>query len=421
MAYRRTEHPGITVGKNRHGKYYARWRDPDSLQFVSEAFSKHGFTTKTQAANWLKSKSNEIKGTKQRAAVTGRQVNIRSDWPTIEDAYLEYFEAENGEKAASRTKRDWLKRWREYLAKQRIVQGGELTANNLTGFRSSLAKAGLAPSTRNRTLGTIKAYLTWGIDNGYVRINSDHLRKMLKPFKVASYQPRVLNQSELRQLLTALADHDTQRHFSSRGNKAAYNDSEAVAVGNTKYRRLGTFTLLALLTGARPTEVLTLKWQDIDFIAGEIHIWGNKTQRERIVPLHDSPVLQDLLTALRLKRGKNLHVCGDWADGQPSEIHDRQWQRLIKLAELASVSMKALRSTCVAHVASASSESEYLLEARFGHGANVSKRHYRKPLHGLSKRGETVEHWLGIEKELRAAMEVLGMGSPNKAAKAAIA
>ena len=46
------------------------------------------------------------------------------------------------------------------------------------------------------------------------------------------------------------------------------------------------------------------------------------------------------------------------------------------------------------------------LEARFGHGANVSKQHYCQPLHGLQERGATVEGWLG---ELRDAMAKLGL------------
>lgn len=413
MPYRKTDHPGVTVSRNRHGKLYARWLDPDTLKVVSEAFSKRGFTTKTRAAEWLRKKSAELREAKQRASIAGPRANIGSFWVEIEAAYLEYFEAEHGKDAATRTKRDWLRRWREHLAKQHVRTGGDLNPNHLMNFRLSLANGeGLAPSSRNRTLGTIRAYLKWAIDADYVRINSDHLRKHLKPFKVPRTQPKVLNRAELKRLLKALVKHDSERHFASRENKSAYSSGkEAPPTGAKVYQPLAPFALLALLTGARPGEVLSLKWSDVDFESGEVHVWGSKTKRERVVPLHDSPALRELLTALKLRSAGAVHLCGDWDKSAPIQIHDRQWRRLAKLAALEGVPMKALRSTCVAHVASASPDSEYLLEARFGHGANVSKKHYRKPLHGLSKRGDTVEEWLGIQKELQDALPALGLSA----------
>ncbi len=179
--------------------------------------------------------------------------------------------------------------------------------------------------------------------------------------------------------------------------------------------------LLGLLTGARPGEVLSLKWDDVDFQSNEIRVWGSKTKRERVVPIHDSPALCELLTALKLRSAGSIHVCGDWEDGKATDIHHRQWSRLMKLGEIKSASQKVLRSTCVAHVASASTDSEYLLEARFGHGAEVSKKHYRRPLHGLAARGETVEEWLGVKEEIRDAMASLGFpGSKPKLANAAM-
>jgi integrase len=412
---RKTDHPGVTVSRNRHGKYYARWRDPDTGQWVSEAFSKHGYTTKTNAADWLKRKSRELTEARRRASISGPQTNVASTWDNIQSAYLDHFESEHGKDASERLKRDWLRYWRDFLDAQRVRKGGDLMPLHLMQFRMRLGSdsINLKPATRNRCLGSVRAYLSWAIDAEYLRVNGDHLRKHLKPFKVPRYQPRVLKAAELRNMLSKLVEHDTELWSCTRQGR--FRGKTAVAKDRPKFQALGKFTILALLTGARPGEVLSMKWRDVDLEAGEIRVWGSKTQRERIIPLHDSPALTDFLSTLKLRSKGIVHVCGDWSSGKPTEIHDRQWRRLMKLAALEGTPMKALRSTTIAHVASASPDSEYLLEARFGHGANVSKQHYRRPLHGLRGRGSTVEQWLGIEDELGAACLALGLTAKQEA------
>ena len=205
--------------------------------------------------------------------------------------------------------------------------------------------------------------------------------------------------------------HDNERSVASRLDRHLYGDADDgdIAEGAKRFSPLAPFVLLALLTGARPGEVLAMRWRDVDLGAKTVKVWANKTRRERAIPMHDSVLLPALLQGLKRLRGKNNHICGDWADGKPVEIHARQWSRLMRIARLQNCPMKALRSTCVAHVASASPDPEYLLEARFGHGAAVSKGHYRQPLHGLRDRGSTVEQWLGVEAELKQAMHALGL------------
>lgn len=409
MPFRRTDHPGVTVSRNRHGSLFARWRDPDTFKIRSTSLSKLGYSTKTKAAEWLRDKAEEIRKGRHQAALAGRKNNVDTPWETIESTYLTHFKGEHSKDAATRLERDWLRRWRKFLKLRAVRRGADLVPAHLMSFRAALGnEESLAPATRNRTLGAVRAYLTWAMDNGYVRLIGDHLRVHFKLFKAPIYQPRVLNRSELINLLEALVAHDCARHFASRTDKRAYSIGKQSPEAAPVFQPLAPFTLLALLTGARPGEVLAMKWGDIDFESRAIRVWGSKTMRERVVPLHDSPLLVRLLQALRKRAGDNVHVCGDWANDKPIELHDRQWRRVTKLAGIENAPMKCLRSTCIAHVASGSTENEYLLESRFGHGSNVSKAHYRRPLHGLSERGSTVEEWLGISGELAEAMKLLG-------------
>lgn len=420
---KKTTHPFVTLFKLSDGRLAAEWEDVDTGARKRESLSKLGYRTKTQAESWAVSKSKELIEERRRASIGGKRGQVGTAWPKIEEAYLEHFSSEHGDIAAERTKRDWLRRWREFLKARHLHVGADLQRPHLLKFRASLAKDGLAESSRNRTIGAVKAMLTWARKANYIRLIGDDIADTLGLFRVPETQPTVLKRTELRRLLKALVEHDSERYIASRTDKAAYAIADAQPAGTARFQPLAPFTLLALLTGARPGEVLGLNWKDVDLEAGELRVWGSKTQRQRVIPLHDSPALVTLLSALKLRSAGTTYVCGDWQDKQrklmPKDIHARQWQRLLELAELRKVvkgkvivqgpPMKALRSTCVAHVASASTDSEYLLEARFGHGANVSKKHYRKPLHGLSERGTTVEQWLGIETELQAVMLSLGL------------
>jgi integrase len=413
MAFRKTTHPGITVYKRKSGALYARWRDPDTGGMQYQSLTEMGFTTKTKAKAWLDSKVEELETAKLELKVRRRLPALATDWQTIEDMYFEHFEAEYGGLAAERTRSDWFRRWRGFIASNQISTGGELTVRHLGSFRDSLGheSQGLAPATRNRTLGAVNAMLKWARLNGLIRIASEDRQAAMKPYRQSRPQPRVLSGDELRALVSALVKHDSVRFIASRANKAAYTHKNPGAPqGAARYAPLGPFVLLALLTGARPGEVLSLKWESVDFERSQIRIWGSKTLTERYIPMHDSHALRTLLQGMARGRGSDIHVCGDWADGKPTEIHDRQWKRLIELAGLQPFPIKVLRSTCIAHVASASTDSEYLLQARFGHGTGVSKRHYRQPIHGLKERGDTVEQWLGVETELQVAIETLGFG-----------
>jgi len=410
MAYRKTDHPGVSVCRNRHNKWCARWRDPDTRRVVEVSLAKLGYRTKTQAADWLRDKSLELLAARRRVAVSGRRKDVGATWKVVFDDYSKHFAGERGESAAERNEREWLTRFQRFLERHAIRIAGDLTSRHLSQFRHSLTtgRRKLAPRTRNRHLDAVKAMLRWAKRLGYLRLQTDDILDNLSRFQVATVQPVILKQSQLKALIAAVVEHDSARCHGSRQDKQAYYTGQPSVNPGPVFQPVAPYVFLLLLTGARPGEIEALKWEDVDLEGGQVLIWGSKTQRQRAVPLDDSPLLAAFLSALKLQSGGATHVCGDNREGGPLSFHNRRWLRVVKLAGLSGVPRKALRSTTVAHVASASPDSEYLLEARFGHGANVSKQHYRRPLHGLSKRGKTVEEWLGIEHDLRDAMTSLG-------------
>jgi integrase len=118
----------------------------------------------------------------------------------------------------------------------------------------------IAPVTVNKELRTLRAFFNDAIRLGYITTNPCNGLSLLKvPKKV----PRFLHADEVRLLLEKSASQE-----------------------------LRSIILLAVLTGMRIGEIVTLEWSDIDVARREIWI-DNKPEfqvkggAERVVPIHD--------------------------------------------------------------------------------------------------------------------------------------
>lgn len=424
---KRAGHPGVVIyrRKDRPERYWcAEWVDPDLGKRIRRSLHGEGVSNRVQAVAWARDKSQELAGQRRQMRVSGRRTQVQTGWVGIFAAYLDAFESERGEAARRRTDRDWLKLWRQFLATHAIRTGGDLTTLHLNQYRAWLSRTGgaLSPATKNRHLTAAKALLTWSRRQGYTRLTSDDIADSLFPFREEVRQPRVLSESQLRRLVAAVHKHDAARYFASREDKSAYFTGKPEQPGTSRFAPLAPFVTLALLTGARPGEVLALKWEDVDLERQEVRIWGSKTGRQRAITLEDCPLLREFLAALKLRSKGQSHVCGDTESGGPRVIRRTSWQRLARMAQLAGLPRKALRSTCVSYLANRSPYSEAALSLRFGHGADVSKRHYRAAVAGYRSEAVTIEAWLGVENILRQCLErleYLHSESDSNAAEAA--
>ncbi len=96
---------------------------------------------------------------------------------------------------------------------------------------------------------------------------------------------------------------------------------------------------LLLLTGCRKTEIVTLKWDDIDRATGEIRLRDGKTGL-RMVPL--TPAVETVLSGIPRKDGNPWVIPGMKA-GDHLKGLDRAWRRLREKAGLADVHIHDLR------------------------------------------------------------------------------
>lgn len=203
------------------------------------------------------------------------------------------------------------------------------------------------PYGANRVLALLSHMFTkaeaWGVRPDY----SNPCRH-IKKFK-ESKRERFLNQDELIRLGEALIEAESE------------GESPYVIVA----------VRLLLLTGARLSEILTLKWTDVDIEARLIRLSDSKTGKKTIVV--PAPAL-DLLSALPKMKNNPYVICG-MKDGTHLVNLQRPWRRIRARAGLKDVRLHDLRHS-FASFAVASGMSLPLIGSLLGHSQPQTTARY---------------------------------------------
>jgi integrase len=199
------------------------------------------------------------------------------------------------------------------LGRRRVA---ELTRADVARFHHSLRAT---PTTANRAVELLRAMLNlaeqWGL-----RPDGSNPCRHIKRY-AEKKRERFLSADELGRLGDALA--------------------EAERTGSQLPGTILAVRLLAF-SGMRRTEVLTLKWEYVNFERACIHLPDSKTGR-KTVPL-GAPAL-DLLAHAPRTEG-NPYVCTGDRPGAPLVGIDKAWARLCRSAGLAGV--PGVNYTCAA-------------------------------------------------------------------------
>lgn len=146
-----------------------------------------------------------------------------------------------------------LKWWKNEIGKSLL---NHVTSDLLAKCRNNLLKS-VSPSTVNRYTASLSTVLTYGMKECGWLENNPMFR--VTKLKEPSGRNRVLNPEEYACLI-----HSAE---------------------NSKNTNLKTIIQIALLTGMRQGEILSLYWDDIKFDLGCICIRTSKNNRPRVVPL----------------------------------------------------------------------------------------------------------------------------------------
>jgi len=183
------------------------------------------------------------------------------------------------------------------------------------GKDDKISKRKRSPASRNRMLACISALMNYARDRDDIDLNP---AKDIKSIAEDNNKTRYLSDTERVALLKACK--------------------------NSSWEKLHCLVALALMTGARKSELLGLKWSDIDFTARTASLATTKNGSPRVLPLPDAAIAE-----LKPFRGIG-HVFGSTRrPGQPFEMK-KPWYAALKEAEIEDFRFHDLRHSTATYL-----------------------------------------------------------------------
>lgn len=202
------------------------------------------------------------------------------------------------------------------------------------------------PAAANHMLVLMRAVFNWNIRSGY--INGENPWGHLKQFKIQSRE-RFLKPQEIAKFFAELE--------------------------NLKNTDVRDFVLISLYTGARRNNVLSMRWEEVDFDLKTWRIPRTKNGDWQIVPL--TAEAQKVLEA-RKPSPKELGWVFPAKDSNNHLVElKRGWKTLLKAAELEDFRIHDLRRTLGSYMAM-SNQSLKMIGAALGHKSSDATEIYAR-------------------------------------------
>jgi integrase len=144
----------------------------------------------------------------------------------------------------------------------------EITSKTIEKYRLKRKADGVSPSTINRELACLKTCFSKAVEWEKTETNP---ARTVKKFREPHSRERILTADESRRLIAAASP------------------------------ALRPVLIVALNTGMRRGEILSLRWKDVDFVKGLILIVDSKSGKSRTVPMN--ALIFETLSAMRRAEG----------------------------------------------------------------------------------------------------------------------
>jgi integrase len=171
----------------------------------------------------------------------------------------------------------------------------------------------VTPASVNRELACLKHMYTKAIEWGYVKMNP---AKGVRLLKEPPGRLRYLNPEEIERLVSACASH------------------------------IRPIVITALNTGMRKSEILNLRWQEIDLVNRKITIINAKNNESRIIPINQT-LYQDLLALSQKAMGEYVFP---GRNGRPFKEIKKAFHSALKTAGIEDFRFHDLRHTFGSHL-----------------------------------------------------------------------
>ena len=385
----RSPHPGVVLIEAGYGhtRWRARFRDPDLGRVVKVTLEDHDARSGPTRRAWAIKKSAALAKRRSEIDLGGTRATGETGWNAAWERYKKaHRHLAPGTIDRYRLTGEAIETWAKTVG---IGSPDRLTKGALMQLREYLLDMSLARRadgsgvTRNNYLKAASVLLRY-----YRRaqltpfIDSDAISDACKTIGTDRPEIPIYRQPMIRELLTTALKAD--------------------ALPNAKFQ-IGPMLAVHLLSGARPAEVISVEWHEIDFdavddggrVVGAIRLPPKKTKTKtgRTIGLEVSPLLRALLLALRarndhgrvfpLKRDQ-LRYATEWfrEQGAPEAF---LW--------------KTCRKTCGTFLANApgiyGAAATLHTAKQLGHTVTVAERHYLNMVRGIPRDVTTLEAAMG--------------------------
>ena len=217
-------------------------------------------------------------------------------------------------------------------------RASEITHSDVAKLHRAIGAAG-ARVTANRVSSLISSLYTWAGKAGEVPRGINPARDVSRFREQA--RTRYLSNDEVARLGEALALGETEG-FSRDVDDSKPTSKHAPKNGRTRISPYATGAIrLLLLSGCRLNEILTLRWDDVDFERALLTLRDSKTGTR---PVWLNAAALAVLEQLSQIRISDYVVAGEQPEAPRRDLN-RPWRQIVKHAGLEGVTLHTLRHT----------------------------------------------------------------------------
>lgn len=350
---------GVLVTPRGHKSYVVQYRVPGAGRRGHArriVLGKHGVLTAEEARRLARRELGKVaQGANPAADRTSRRAA-----PTVKELGVEFLDEVRARRKAS-TSSEYCRLWEKHV----IVgfgskQVAEVTASDIRRLHRSLKEV---PYLANRLVALLGAFFAFAQREGVRKADENPARIVeLYPEKP---RERFLTADEFRRLGEALIRAEREGLPPAPKHRSTSRRSET-AEQTDKLIKANQFSVAAIrlliLTGCREGEILSLRWDAVDFERGYLRLADSKTGKS-IRPLSQSAA--QLLETLPRFDGNPFVLPGAKSGEHLKEIK-RVWYAVRYAAGLHEVRLHDLRHS-FASVPASSGESLLIVRALLGH------------------------------------------------------